>query len=31
MGYWDGLGGWGIRPEPLVKGWVAKGSKDSSI
>lgn len=31
MGYCDGLGGGGARPEPLVKGWVAKGSKDSRI
>jgi len=27
-GYLEGLGGWGTRPELLVNGWVAKGSKD---
>ena len=29
-GYWDGAAGLGNRPELLVNGWVARGSKDES-
>lgn len=29
VGYLEGCGSLGARPELLVKGWTAKGSKDS--